>query len=53
MASLTPLGNFLRTPLSESSECKARRSHVERISLRLYLLFVDFASALLGFAQVA
>jgi len=31
----------------------ARSSHVERISLRLYLLLVDFASALLRFAQVA
>jgi len=31
----------------------ARPSHVERISLRLYSLLVDFASALLRFAQVA
>jgi len=30
----------------------ARPSHVERISLRLYSLLVDFASALLRFAQV-
>ena len=32
---------------------KARPSHVERISLRLYSLLVDFASALLRSAQVA
>ena len=31
----------------------ARPSHVERISLRFYSLLVDFASALLRFAQVA
>jgi len=37
--------------VSESSDCKA--NHVERISLRLYSLLVDFASALLRFAQLA
>jgi len=31
----------------------ARSSHVERISLRLYSLLVDFSSALLRVAQVA
>jgi len=31
----------------------ARSSHVECISLSLYSLLVDFASAILGFAQVA
>ena len=31
----------------------ARPRHAERISLRLYSLLVDFASALLRFAQVA
>jgi len=31
----------------------ARPSHVEHISLRLYSFLVDFASALLRFAQVA
>jgi len=31
----------------------ARPSHVERVSLRLYSLLVDYASAFLRFAQVA
>jgi len=31
----------------------ARPSHVEHVSLRLYSFLVDFASALLRFAQVA
>ena len=31
----------------------ARPSHAKRISLRLHALLVDFASALLKFAQVA
>jgi len=30
----------------------ARPSHVEHISLRLYSFLVDFASALLRFAQI-
>jgi len=36
--------------VSESSECKAK---VERIRLRHYSFLLDFASALLSFAQVA
>jgi len=31
----------------------ARPSHVEHVGLRLYSFLVDFASALLRFAQVA
>jgi len=31
----------------------AKPSHVEHLSLRLYSFVVDFASTLLGFAQVA
>jgi len=31
---------------------RSRESHAERVSLRLYSLLVDFASALLRFAQV-
>jgi len=34
-------------------DARPRESHVERVSLGLYSLLVDFASALLRFAQVA
>jgi len=44
-----PAGRRFSTPYLVN----ASPSHVERISLRLYLLLVDFASALLRFAQVA
>jgi len=39
--------------VGQSSECKAKPRAVQRISLRLYSFLVDFASALLRFAQVA
>jgi len=46
--------DFLKVgQVSKSNECKAKPRTVQRISLRLYSFLVDFASALLRFAQAA
>jgi len=37
----------------ESSECKANATYIERISINLHSLLLDFVFALLGFVQVA
>ena len=47
---ITLMGFLKVDQVSESSECKAK---VERIRLRHYSFLLDFASALLSFAQVA